>query len=521
MFFLFHIGLLYGQSFEFENYEPLWSHNSVVEEFQDDILAFQPLKPLVQNNAIYFTQNIQKFFFDGHITEKLDLIDGKLYWKYYYLQKENGNREYAQRPFIDTDSTIKMMIFRERSEGEAGLVWGKAVMSQITLNSDTGEKIDSIVTDKSDTLNQTLQMPVSIYNYYLNSSFLYPEKNNFLYIHRKGLGFFVDYRYILLNKQGHTLMDSSVIRTDTTIGLKAIKYISSKDISDTSTMVLKHYIKPSFHEIKSPFAVKYEIVDRHGNFSDVVDISTSLEPAYQFNLDFVNDDYFIVSARDSIFQNGSLYLQKRYYMFSSKGKLLEKVSFDNKTNELYFDISKPIVIQKKMFFGVFRDIGGIQNLFFLKSNGFGILDTLKVLKVKTEKDKIGISEMYVIGTDKLLIIFRHRDIDLTRESYNSVLMVFENKTIGINTSTKDISKNRKRYNLKLYPNPTTGILNIDLEESIQGKIVIYDVLGKKVMEESIFGNKKNMDVSTLATGTYNISIESKGKKIGNEQFVKE
>jgi len=67
----------------------------------------------------------------------------------------------------------------------------------------------------------------------------------------------------------------------------------------------------------------------------------------------------------------------------------------------------------------------------------------------------------------------------------------------------------------VYPNPTSGILNINLDEEIE-KIDIYSLLGRKV-ETSI---NTQMDISNLANGIYLLSIETKNGKIGTKRIVK-
>jgi hypothetical protein len=58
--------------------------------------------------------------------------------------------------------------------------------------------------------------------------------------------------------------------------------------------------------------------------------------------------------------------------------------------------------------------------------------------------------------------------------------------------------------LLLYPNPTNGVLNIELQSDFD-QIDVYDVLGTLVMS---FGNEKQIDLSNLKTGLYLIRFAS-------------
>ena len=60
--------------------------------------------------------------------------------------------------------------------------------------------------------------------------------------------------------------------------------------------------------------------------------------------------------------------------------------------------------------------------------------------------------------------------------------------------------------LTLYPNPVdNGKLYIYSSKNLSKHIDVFDVLGKKVLSESLYG--KTLDVSSLTSGVYIIKIE--------------
>lgn len=64
--------------------------------------------------------------------------------------------------------------------------------------------------------------------------------------------------------------------------------------------------------------------------------------------------------------------------------------------------------------------------------------------------------------------------------------------------------------LSVYPNPASNVLNISLLNSDNGKIVIFDALGKEVLRKTIVNNS-TLDVSDLRNGVYFYHlIDSKG-----------
>ncbi|SFN11373.1 Por secretion system C-terminal sorting domain-containing protein [Paenimyroides ummariense] len=72
--------------------------------------------------------------------------------------------------------------------------------------------------------------------------------------------------------------------------------------------------------------------------------------------------------------------------------------------------------------------------------------------------------------------------------------------------------------INLYPNPTTDKLFWSEKDIIIEKITIYDINGKKVVEQNVSENSIN--VSHLANGAYLIKLESGGKVVYHSKFIK-
>lgn len=72
-----------------------------------------------------------------------------------------------------------------------------------------------------------------------------------------------------------------------------------------------------------------------------------------------------------------------------------------------------------------------------------------------------------------------------------------------------------RNNIKIYPNPTTTVLNIKMESSLK-QITIYSVLGKEVLRVK----SKTINVTNLRSGIYVIKIEDENGYVTSKRFVK-
>ncbi len=86
------------------------------------------------------------------------------------------------------------------------------------------------------------------------------------------------------------------------------------------------------------------------------------------------------------------------------------------------------------------------------------------------------------------------------------------KIVAITATITDIEAN---INVKVFPNPTSSILNIEVKE--QAQISIINVLGDVVLTQKIIGLSK-IDVSNLTSGVYFIQDSKSGQAI---KFIKE
>ena len=70
--------------------------------------------------------------------------------------------------------------------------------------------------------------------------------------------------------------------------------------------------------------------------------------------------------------------------------------------------------------------------------------------------------------------------------------------------------------IKLYPNPTASVLNIDMIQDLK-QASVYSILGKEVIK----AQNKQIDVSRLSNGVYLIKIEDENGNVSTKRFIKE
>ena len=84
-------------------------------------------------------------------------------------------------------------------------------------------------------------------------------------------------------------------------------------------------------------------------------------------------------------------------------------------------------------------------------------------------------------------------------------------TLGIYTVSSPIA-------VKIFPNPTSGFLTIDSGEILNAELIIQGLDGRIVLHEVISGNKMRLDVSSLPTAVYLLTINTPNGEFSEKIF---
>ena len=77
--------------------------------------------------------------------------------------------------------------------------------------------------------------------------------------------------------------------------------------------------------------------------------------------------------------------------------------------------------------------------------------------------------------------------------------------------TLNIEEQMLKENFAVYPNPVVDVINISFPQEIDvATITIYDVLGKKILQQEITALKNRVDVTRLPQGMYIANIQGEG-----------
>ncbi|HKC67909.1 MAG TPA: T9SS type A sorting domain-containing protein, partial [Bacteroidia bacterium] len=73
----------------------------------------------------------------------------------------------------------------------------------------------------------------------------------------------------------------------------------------------------------------------------------------------------------------------------------------------------------------------------------------------------------------------------------------------------------------VYPNPTNNIINLQINNYESTHIEIYDIMGKKVLHQTLQNNLQQIDMTGLADGIYQLSILKNNIHIYQGKIIKQ
>lgn len=104
------------------------------------------------------------------------------------------------------------------------------------------------------------------------------------------------------------------------------------------------------------------------------------------------------------------------------------------------------------------------------------------------------------------------DIDASEVIRNFVSQYDMNGLITCNI-TSSLQEEFSNDKIVLYPNPTNGIVTIQLESSEKKAYTLYSTLGEKVFSGVVRAGNQSIDISNLAASVYYLRIDNKAVKL--------
>lgn len=174
---------------------------------------------------------------------------------------------------------------------------------------------------------------------------------------------------------------------------------------------------------------------------------------------------------------------------------LNKV-FYNYKNDSLFTIEYPLIYGKAI------------RVFFNKPNELWYLTYQGLVHYKDsiftfyEKEEIPIENYY---TNFDMTVDKHNNLWLRRENE---ILIFNPYGLVEMPIISSIENTELIDNSRIFPNPSSDKIFLDLGDEAVAELVFYDILGNEIMSMPNYTNKSEIDISNLSIGTYTIQIQT-------------
>lgn len=128
------------------------------------------------------------------------------------------------------------------------------------------------------------------------------------------------------------------------------------------------------------------------------------------------------------------------------------------------------------------------------------------------------NNLYLSGNFSLTV-----DFDFTTATNTMTSIGLRDNYIGKYNISNFLNKvNFNKFTFKIYPNPTSDIVNLSFENNLENaNLKIISILGQTIIEkQNLSGNNINLDVQNLSIGIYIIEIIDGISKF-NSKFIKQ
>lgn len=313
---------------------------------------------------------------------------------------------------------------------------------------------------------------------------------------------FYAYKTLKLGNNLFILVENWIEATDTFVGMQIVKLNLTNIAAGTQTVISSPNFIASFALVGNTIYYSKEIETATDVYStDIYSIDATQSSPTPI-LEYANIGLNDVSVDDVEVYNNVLYI-------SSSGA--EKI--------IKFDLSSSTAVPVDYLNTT--DLNFNKGIFITSTGYLYVTNAHEIEKIDINNsaatlDFVGNQTTYQDTFNGTPYLANFRDVVLignklymTLEEQGKVLTI-TNATLG----TSDFSNE----NIKMYPNPTSSILNLNfLNQKTIDKVVVVDISGKIVLQQN--QNTSQINVEKLAKGLYIIEVYSQNGKFSSK-FIK-
>ena len=119
-----------------------------------------------------------------------------------------------------------------------------------------------------------------------------------------------------------------------------------------------------------------------------------------------------------------------------------------------------------------------------------------------------------------ITILKEGKVTITVQSTDGSLISASKEISIINESTTALDENIQNRFLTIHPNPTSDLFYVSTNTFVNGKVRIYDIVGKVWLENSFSSEQNQINLTGLQKGNYVVEIEINGEVFRNKLIKK-
>jgi hypothetical protein len=508
--FIFCHFAAYGQQnlpLKFTSDESRWGELTWIEGNKKSDQSFENrVPPIIQADTIYFFMNYLglddngiSIGYSGYSIKKMNIKTGQKYWEVQRMYKNGSKRKALSEPSFK-DNKLFITLYDEAST--TGTDWAMCYPAHIVIDPNMGTVIDSQYVDRNDTgLTKFLSIAGSInQNSSVNPKILL---NDTSYLIRYFWSWFnPELKSGILNRHTNSkgnLTSSDTLPLNTLHDLYDLKYYETEEgitafvVSEQENWRYKEMKIVNFNEegvLVDSFNVTKYYHDSIGIYNGVI----------------FDKGYYIT---ETILDNQVLRTRNlTYHLYNDSGELLDILKYTLKSETdvgIKYGWLYPMVdnVNKRLLLTHSRQNNLSESTYFeLFASDGDTIRRLKRIEVEGIKDHFRMEYVTMIENGDILMYiaqFSWADPNVRWRSW----ILLDGQKMNVVSDTRNIEQLKNK--LKLYPNPTLGILkieNLELEASLR----ILDMNGQIIKQIDNVVNEVN--ISDLSSGMYIFDIRN-------------
>ncbi|HMR88341.1 MAG TPA: T9SS type A sorting domain-containing protein [Saprospiraceae bacterium] len=488
-----------------------WSELSWMEgQSSNDQFVHFSSPPIIDKDTIFLFMNYyqkelengKNYGYCGYIIKKVNKNSGEKYWETKRMFKEFGDRKIISQPQF-VGNTIELSLYDEVRATAYGTDWYECYPAHVVLDKSSGEIIDSIFVDKTNTQLPKLRSIGGELYYYIGSTVPTIFKTKEGYIHMRS-----SLKEIL---SSNCDLNGNLVSVDS-IKYPTYKYvpwdIRFEQVENDSFWVLMLNRAQNWADVQALFS-KY---DMNLNLNKTVDVSQHIaKPITSAGIYFIDKGYFVVGTNyvDPVAMTDKYHS----YLFDNNGQFLDSISYTLRPgidDIIRYGWLRPMVdrVNNRLLMSQSRQDKLTESTYFeLYANEGVAIKSVSSIEVEGIKDhfRTYYSTMLDNG-DILLYIEQFTDPGPSGDRWYSWIML-DGQKMNIISSTKDVPLNTNHF--KIYPNPSNNIIHIDGLQA-EANVQVQNINGQVLKRITTLDGQ--VDISDLTSGLYIFEIQNKDVK---------